>query len=185
MPEAPFMQIHKFLGSVFLVSSLALLGCPKEEKKMEEKPAPAGAATRPAPGGAPSTAPATQPATQPGASMDSAKPFSGLVKLAEGVPEAEVKESDVLFIMARKPDSGQLVAVQRHAAVKFPLRYEISAKDLMMPATPFEGPFSVAARLDRDGDPMTKGEQDLYASYEEPVTGGREGVHLELKPMAR
>ena len=113
-------------------------------------------------------------------------PVSGLVKLAEGVPADAVKPTDVLFIMARKiipgAQPGQLVAVQRQANIVLPMRYQLSAKDLMMPGMPFAGPFDIQARLDRDGDPMTKGDTDLYFTAPGPVAGGSEGVHLMLGP---
>ena len=77
---------------------------------------------------------------------------------------------------------GRLIAVQRHVGVKLPMRYEISAKNLMMPGTPFSGPFIVQARIDRDGDPMTKGNDDLYAQAAGPVKGGESDVALVLGP---
>jgi hypothetical protein len=116
-----------------------------------------------------------------------AHPFSGLIKLADGTSPDAVKDGDVLFIMARErlPDGqpGRLVAVQRHGKVQYPFRYEISQKDLMMPGMPFAGPFLVQARLDRDGDPMTKGADDLYAEAQGAVQVGQEGVHLVLGPQ--
>ena len=77
--------------------------------------------------------------------------------------------------------AGRLVAVQRHGKVTFPKRYELSAKDAMMPGVPFTGPFVVYARLDRDGDPMTKGQGDLYGAIEKPVQSGDEEAHIVLK----
>lgn len=197
-------------GSLRLATILFLpviaLGCPKKEE------APAGTApsgtdpgaahppaSQPAGGAAPATqpggaAPATQPggaATQPSGAVApqggaTGAGFSGLLKLSDGLKPDAVKDSDVLFIMARTrmPDGkpGQLVAVQRHGKVAYPFRYEITSKDLMMPGTPFSGPFLVQARLDRDGDPMTRGADDLYAEFDGPVNGGQEGVHLTLGP---
>ena len=112
-------------------------------------------------------------------------PFTGLIKLDEGLGEAEVKPTDVLFIMARESQggglAGRLMAVQRQGGVQFPLRYEVGGKDVMVPGLPFAGPFIVLARLDRDGDPMTRGEDDLYGAFPQPVTAGQEGVHIVLK----
>ena len=76
--------------------------------------------------------------------------------------------------------AGRLVAVRRFTGMKFPLRYDLSAKNLMMPGVPFSGPFIVRARLDRDGDPMTKGADDLYAEFAKNVANGDEAIHLVL-----
>jgi hypothetical protein len=48
----------------------------------------------------------------------------------------------------------------------------------MVPGIPFQGPFIVMARLDRDGDPMTRKPEDLYAVIKSEVANGDEGVHL-------
>ncbi|MEQ9496829.1 MAG: hypothetical protein RIT81_08220 [Deltaproteobacteria bacterium] len=112
-------------------------------------------------------------------------PFSGLVKLGEGLSPDDVKPTDVLFVMARESQggglAGRLVAVQRFAPVQLPKAYELGPGNVMVPGIPFTGPFIVTARLDRDGDPMTRGEDDLYATIPEPVKTGTEGQHLVLK----
>ncbi len=175
------------------MSAAALLafgiGC--EAKKDAPAQAPASATTKTK--GA-SSAPATPPAAKSGnphGGFDKAPPgtpFSGLVKLADGLGEDDLKSTDVLFIMARESQgggrAGRLVAVKRLGLSKYPLRYEMSAKDVMVPGIPFTGPFIIMARLDRDGDPMTRGEDDLYASVAQPVKPGQEGVHLVLKKGA-
>ncbi|MCB9651037.1 MAG: hypothetical protein H6730_31270 [Deltaproteobacteria bacterium] len=139
---------------------------------------PSGPASGPA-GASPHAA---FPDTPPGA------PFSGLVKLGDGLSEADVKPTDVLFIMARESQggglAGRLMAVKRLGQVQYPLRYEIGSQDVMVPGLPFAGPFIVTARLDRDGDPMTRGEDDLYGTFPAEVKAGQEGVHLVLKKGA-
>lgn len=129
--------------------------------------------------------PTSQPASQPaGAGAVTGAPFSGLIKLGEGIGPEALKDTDTLFITARMraPNGapGQLVAAQRQGKVEFPFRYEIGPKDLMMPGLPFAGPFLVQARVDRDADPMTRGPDDLYAEFEGAVNPGQEGVHLVL-----
>jgi hypothetical protein len=113
------------------------------------------------------------------------KPISGLVKLGEGVSASDVKPTDVLFVMVRQSMGGgkfgRLIAVQRHGQVEFPKRYEISSSDVMVPGIPFQGPFIVMARLDRDGDPMTRKPEDLFAVIKSEVQNGDEGVHLTLE----
>ena len=143
------------------------------------------------------TAPVSQPASAPASQASSApagpaaEPVTGLIKLADGVTASAVKPTDVLFIMARESQgggkAGRLVAVQRHGQIEFPKRYELSSKDAMMPGIPFKGPFVIYARLDRDGDPMTKGAEDLYGAVNGEVTSGQQDVHIVLnkKPASQ
>lgn len=132
--------------------------------------------------------PASQPAAAPhgavGSDAPPGAPFSGLLKLGDGITAEDVSPTDVLFVMARESQggglAGRLVAVQRLGKTEYPMRYEIGPKDVMVPGIPFAGPFIVNARLDKDGDPMTRGPDDLYAFYPDPVKPGTEGVHLVL-----
>ncbi len=135
---------------------------------------PAQAASKPA-----------QATSQPAAAANagSQAPFSGLIKLDEKVDAKSVGEKDVMFIMARRADNNQLIAVQRVSNIKFPQRYEMGPKNVMMPGIPFTGPFKVSARIDRDGDPMTKGVDDLYAGFQGTADAGQNGVHLVLKKL--
>ena len=158
----------------------------------QKAPSDAPAKTEPAKTASPAKAPASAPAGAASAPAGAASapaagkvaPFSGLVKLGEGISPDSVKPTDVLFVMARQSHGGRpgmLVAVQRHGGLEFPKRYEMSQSNVMMPDIPFAGPFRVYARLDRDGDPMTKTKDDLYANFEADVKNGQEGVHLVLK----
>ena len=189
------MQIRPILALILPVS-LAMFAC-SQDKPANTNTASSGASAQPATAaskpaaaraGSQPAAAASQPATaasQPAAKTD---PFSGLVKLGDGVTEKDIKPTDVLYIMARQAmgpgQAGRLVAVQRHSPVKLPLRYEVSAKNLMMPGVPFAGPFIVRARLDRDGDPMTKGADDLYAEFNKSVANGDTAIHLNLTKRA-
>lgn len=182
--------MFRAMGAV-LVGLPLLSGCPSEQSKSGQAAAPKGQTAAPktpasSPAGAASQGAASKAA--PHAKISAGKPgepFSGLVKLGEGLTEADIKPTDVLFVMARESKgknlAGRLVAVQRHGKLKFPKRYQLSAKDVMVPGIPFKGPFIVTARLDRDGDPMTKTQDDLYATVATPVVAGQEGAHLILK----
>jgi hypothetical protein len=131
-------------------------------------------------------APAAPPpqAAPPAPAAVTGETVSGLVKLGEGLTQADVRPEDILFVMARQVapggGPGPLVAVQRLTAVQAPQRFELSAKDIMVPGNPFTGPFQLSARLDRDGDPMTRTEQDLYAILEGTVNAGSKDVELVL-----
>ena len=112
--------------------------------------------------------------------------FSGTITLKDA-ETAAVSPTDVLFIMARESQGGQpgrLMGVQRHVPAQFPMTYEMSSKNQMVPGVPFKGPFIVSARLDRDGDPMTKGDNDLYATFKGDVATAQKEVGLVLRKRA-
>jgi hypothetical protein len=95
----------------------------------------------------------------------------------------------VLFLMAREcmgdcTKPGRLVAVQRIEKLKLPVTYSMGPEHVMMAGTPFSGPFLVQARIDRDGDAMTKGPDDLYAEVTTGVTPGQANVVLAVGKLA-
>jgi hypothetical protein len=84
--------------------------------------------------------------------------------------------SGTIFIVVRNqgmPNQGPPLAVKRIADPKFPASFQISASDMMMPGIPFVGPFDIYARLDRDGNAMTKDPGDLVNSA--PAAGVKAG----------
>lgn len=92
----------------------------------------------------------------------------GVVTVAPALAK-EVKDTDVLFIIARAQQAGPPSAVKRIANPKFPLKFVIGAEDAMMPGIPgFEDgtPLTLAARLSKTGDAM-------------PARGDLEGVFPE------
>jgi len=91
----------------------------------------------------------------------------------------------VLFLIARSPQAGPPLAVKRLPAGPFPLAFEIGPEDAMMAGRPFEGPILLSARLDTDGDPMTRGEGDLAAVHETPLEPGAQNVDLVLRAPSR
>ncbi len=111
------------------------------------------------------------------------EPFAGELKLAEGIAADSVKPTDVLFIIARQSmggQPGQIVATTRHVDVKLPMKFTLGPDNRMMQGMPFAGPFVVTARIDRDGDPMTRGADDLYATAPGETKPGQKDVALVL-----
>lgn len=172
--------MHVRIPSAALAGAL-LCACPASESAAPTSSAPQAAA--------PSSTPASTPAPQTPPPVPAGEPLSGTVTLADGLAKDAVKPSDTLYIMARTSQgggrAGRLVAVKRIdglEAKSFPTRFEIGPKDTMMVGVPFTGPFIVYARLDRDGDPMTKTEEDLYATVAEPAKAGATDLVLKLGP---
>ena len=87
----------------------------------------------------------------------------------------------VLFVFVRAVDTsgGPPLAVQRHSPAGFPVRYTIGPADAMMGPAPFPERVVVEARLDSDGDPLSRAPGDLSARSG-PVAPGSEGVTLTL-----
>ena len=146
---------------------------------------PTTAASQPTTAAAPAPAPASQPAAAPAAAPEATQegPITGQLKLATGI-EGNIRPTDVMFVMARQyvegGAPGMLVAVQRYENVKLPLDFKLGPENVMVQGTPFTGPFVIQARLDRDGDAMSKGPDDLYAQTTQPIAGGTSALALEL-----
>ena len=125
-------------------------------------------------------------ASAPGASAPRAQvpgaEIRGTLELAAG---AEAGGPGVLFVIARSGAGGPPLAVKRLPVGPFPLEFSLGPADVMMQGRPFEGQITLTARVDRDGDPMTRGEADLSGSAPGPVTPGQTGISIRLSPGAR
>lgn len=127
------------------VAALALLALASACSKPAATPGPA------APG-------AAAPSAASGATL------SGTVSIAPELAGA-VAPTDVLFIIARKAEQGPPLAVKKIDAPTFPLRYELGAQDMMFHGASLAGEVSLQARLDKDGDAITRQEGDLQGSH--------------------
>jgi len=88
----------------------------------------------------------------------------------------------VLFVIARAQGAqgGPPLAVLRIPDPKFPLDFSIGPEHVMIPSMRFEGAISLSARLDADGNAMTRGSEDISSQVEEPLAPGTTGVRLLL-----
>jgi len=102
-----------------------------------------------------------------------------VVDLPKGVT---VPPNAVLFVIAREAgvESGPPAAVKRVPAVNFPITVTLTEKDSMA-GEGLPGLVRIDARVDRDGDPLTKDPQDPVASEENVRPGGAQ-VLLVLTP---
>ena len=125
---------------------------------------------------APRQVPMPEAASAPGGAGPSIR---GELRLAEG---ATVPAGGVLFVIARSEAGGPPLAVKRLAPGAFPMRFEIGAADAMMAGRPFAGPIRLSARIDADGDPLTRSPEDVAGELEGTVEPGATGAVLELRP---
>jgi hypothetical protein len=94
-----------------------------------------------------------------------------------------VPSDAILFVIAREAGfaTGPPIAVKRVAAVNFPITVTLSEKDSMSGES-LPGLIRIDARVDRDGDPMSKDPKDPVAS-EDNVRPGAGQVLLVLTPL--
>jgi hypothetical protein len=186
------MRMPKFVttGAVFLL--LACVACSQRVEKEEEHalrererpllPASAAPSALVAGSSGPAEAMPRGPAEivgQTGDATASAGPgISGVVE----APGLVTPPSDaVLFVFVRPADrtAGPPLAVQRLRPFALPVEYSIGPEDAMMGPAPFPDRVVVEARLDADGDPLSRDPGDLSARSD-PVPPGSDGVTLTL-----
>jgi hypothetical protein len=125
---------------------------------------------------------ATQPVAQQTSRAGSAKgpTISGEIRLAGGEPPAGA----MLFVIARAAGTrgGPPLAVLRVPQPQFPYAFELSQANVMIPSLRFSGEMDVTARLDVDGNAMTKDAADLEGRADAPRKPGDSGVVVVLAP---
>jgi hypothetical protein len=75
---------------------------------------------------------------------------------------------------------GPPLAVLRIPDPEFPVEFEIGPGDVMIPSMRFEGPIALSARLDSDGNAMTRAATDLSSAAAPPTLPGTTAVVLVL-----
>jgi len=124
-------------------------------------------AKNPVPAAAPS-APAAAPASGPSVHVT--------LTLAGAAPSPNA----VLFVIARASGqtAGPPAAVKRIAGPTFPLDIDLSAADSMM-GQPLPATIRIEARLDSDGDAMTKNPSDPHAVQDGVAAGSKVSLALQ------
>ena len=128
---------------------------------------------------APAAVPRGAPAPAPTSDAGSRGTISGVIELD---PQfyADRPANGLLFIIARTQPAGPPLAVLRVPTPSFPHRFEIGQAEVMIPGLVFEGEIKLNARLDSDGNAMTKLPGDLIGAVETHVTPGTTNVTLRL-----
>ena len=107
----------------------------------------------------------------------------GQVDLIDGLRPAP---GSVLFVIARKQgvQAGPPLAVARIGEPQFPQVFELGQDQVMMPGLRFEGPLSITARLDSDGNAMTRDPTDPATASGYAADPGQRDVLLMLETTA-
>lgn len=131
-----------------------------------------------APGGPSAPGSATGPrAGAPGAA-DRAR-VQGIVELPDGLRDRTTPE-DVLFVTARRPGAaGPPVAAARLRGNRYPMPFALGDADRMLGGAWPES-LVVEVRRDADGDPLTRGEDDLVGRAG-PLAPGASDVRVTLR----
>lgn len=147
-------------------------------------PAGGAASTRGNTGGTPARSalpPSRAEGSATAAATAGAAPISGRILLAPELKDAR-PGGGILFVIARPQGArgGPPLAVLRIPDPSFPLDFTIGPENVMIPSMRFEGAISLSARLDADGNAMTRGAGDISSETQEPLSPGEGGVELLL-----
>jgi len=109
-----------------------------------------------------------------------AEPISGTVELSPELADA-APSGAFLFVIARRGGGGPPLAVKRIPDPTFPFSFTLGPADRMIQQMPFEGPITLSARLDSDGDAISRAPGDLMgAATGGPVAPGATGIRIVL-----
>ena len=116
---------------------------------------------------------------KPAQTQGAGEMISGTIEVAPAL-RSKAGGKPVLFLIARKGGGGPPLAVVRVANPRFPLAFEISKRNVMIPGVPFEGMVSLAARLDADGSAGPASAGDLEGRTARPVRVGARDVRIVI-----
>ncbi len=118
-------------------------------------------------------------APKPAQPQGAGEVISGTIEIAPAL-QAKAQGKPVLFMIARKGGGGPPLAVVRVANPRFPLKFEVSKRNVMIPGVPFEGMVTLSARLDADGSAGPAGAGDLEGRTARPVRVGEKNVRIVI-----
>ena len=142
------------------------------ERAAEKKPPPMGQGAAGEPAAAPGGG-------APPAAASSGDPVSGTITLAPDL-ERKIPAGAILFLIARNGPGGPPLAVKRIESPAFPLAFTLGPDDRMIKQMPFVGPLQLSARLDADGNAMTRAPGDLQGQTPEPHQPGESDIAIVI-----
>lgn len=168
------------LFAVFGVTGLIAggLACSKRKSDQSARPAPITGSPGASGNGAAPHGTSSQQAASGGAAA-----ITGRI-LLDDARKGNVAPNDTVYLVARRPaDSpgtrGALVAVKRFSASSFPIEFTLGPGDMMFKNGEFEGDLMLSARIDKDGDPITRKKGDVYGVVDRAKVGTR-GVDIRI-----
>ncbi|HEV8724819.1 MAG TPA: cytochrome c-type biogenesis protein CcmH [Candidatus Binatia bacterium] len=123
----------------------------------------------------------SQPASSAPAAPSSLSPqITGKITVDPKL-KASLDPNAALFIIARPAGgaAGPPLAVKKIDRPTFPLDYTLGQENVMMQGTPFTGKINITVRLDKDGNPTTRGAGDMTGEYKKnPAEVGSKNVDI-------
>jgi len=121
--------------------------------------------------------------TTPGGEFDPKTVLEGVIKV-DGKVKDKVATGDVIYLVARKYEEGSTapgtpLAVRKLTVDKFPIKFSLDSRDAMLVGTKLAGKVVVTARVDKDGDAMTKNPGDV-TGQSKPVEPPKKDVVVSL-----
>jgi hypothetical protein len=113
--------------------------------------------------------------------IDPSKILAGSIQLSPKLKD-KVGPEDVLYLSIRQLQQGmpgQILAVDRFMAKDLPVHFNVDGHNAMVPGTQFVGKVIVSARIDKDGDAMTKNPGDIEGKVQTEIPNKRVVVTLD------
>ncbi len=151
---------------------------PEDEPARLERPVRVPGLENPAPRASMPMGPPESAGARAGTTESDGAPIRGVIAAGDGV---EPGGDGVLFLIARSGGGGPPLAVKRLPVGPFPIAFEIGPADVMVQGRAFAGPITLSARVDRDGNAMTREPGDPHAELSGPVEPGTQGIELRLQ----
>jgi cytochrome c-type biogenesis protein CcmH/NrfF/cytochrome c-type biogenesis protein CcmH/NrfG len=123
--------------------------------------------------------------TPPAATAEAGQTISGTLTF-DAKLTSNLNPNAALFIIARPAGGagGPPLAVKKIDKPTFPLNYSLSQDNVMMQGTPFAGKINITVRLDKDGNPTTRGAGDLTGEYKKnPAEVGAKNVDILIDQL--
>jgi cytochrome c-type biogenesis protein CcmH len=102
--------------------------------------------------------------------------------------KGSIDPNAALFIIARSATgaSGPPLAVKKIDRPSFPVDFTLSQENVMMPGVPFAGRINITARLDKDGNPVTRTPGDISGDYSKnPIEVGTKNVDVVIDQVMK
>jgi cytochrome c-type biogenesis protein CcmH len=130
--------------------------------------------------------PSSRAANAPAAPSSTGK-ISGKITIDPKL-RTNIDPNAALFIIARRAGgaAGPPLAVRKIDKPTFPLSYSLGQENVMIQGTPFAGKINISARLDKDGNAMTREAGNVLGDYRKnPVDVGSQNVDIVLDQLAQ
>jgi cytochrome c-type biogenesis protein CcmH len=123
----------------------------------------------------------------PGAVSPSSAQITGKISIDPKL-KGSIDPNAALFIIARPASGagGPPLAVKKIDRPSFPVDFTLSQENVMMPGVPFAGKINITARLDKDGNPVTRTPGDISGDYKKnPIEVGTKNVDVVIDQVMK